>query len=314
MYFSGVRSVPDYFGNTTYQIGQPINLAPVNPYGMYSANIPSSRGVIRVNGRYGQVNTFIDLLEKLRKLKEKKETVRSLPLDIEVGVSGVGYISPIQKIISSSAYKFNSVSSGYIASENGLNYFAAGIMLFCMNGGVPSVILFNYYDLGLSAYVYCETSGNITNADNSKTSADETLRKTAIREAQEESSDLFNINISSISQSKSIDIPKKSGLYRCYFIGLGDVNTTEIRNNFNANKGKLTDASWKVMDSVEIFPISSLYSIPSNLRSDTKVVIDKIINKYAPAKTSFVYENNLCRGNKIGTLYSGSSGTQVYKI
>ena len=273
--------------------------------------------------RTKDVYYYIDPKDIARKIRERNENGDGVYSPVEIYVNEKPGLSATQKrIAKGTGYSFkhdNTPNNWYIASLSGVNYFAAGVLLFALtSGNIPVVLLFEPTN---NASRYFVISGNIQKQDNGN-DLDLTLRNTAVREINEETANLFVIDKGHLSDSKStvVDVTKKNYNFKCYYIGLGTINETDIVTKYNSNLNLIKatrNSSWVGTSSVKIFPLANFVSLSSSLTSDPSVkdINNNSYNVYyetANIIKSIIGSNNpkdYCNGINLTTTSKNTSGS-----
>lgn len=292
--------VPDPILGTRYIQGPPINLAPNNIYGQRGLTIRTPSAKVNI---YGNAQQLLKVMQDLSKYKESSEskisTESPCPDDFgykKVSDSNIGEV--IQGLQPGAPTRPSrqcppgfkpstdqSIASGWsIMQVGGANryllvsninsiikyYSGAGIMLLerlyksQTNGREePSVILFRSTLTG----EYEELGGSI---DASDFAGENTLLRTAKREAKEESCNLFNLDRVDISSmyggiNRNIDREVDREIYRCYAVCLAEnQGNDQWKRMYDYNRVKINATpahnSWKETNDMRRFFLSDLMS------------------------------------------------------
>lgn len=289
MYVSGTELVNSpYGGPNMLRIGQPINLFPNNIYRNQTMSVFTPKGIARIHGKPNQIINFLDLMKQHSKLN--KHTDEDVYTPLELYGNDINTLSDVQTTIAANSGK----------------YIIAGLTIFAKVNGVPSVILFR------SSGRYTEPNGDYTG---SQTNLDVNLKDLAGKKANEDTANLFNISTGSIPNSNYIDynpVVKNrtiNDIYRCYYIGIGDINTSVYdivniyKNNLNkirTNGGLNTD--YLQTDDIIMIPINDIVNIR---RPDVRINTTNLIRKIALGRNY----DDLCRGTIGSGPSTDSSGT-----
>lgn len=233
-------------------------------------------------GITGNNDQLINLLTTLSNIKNKnsdksQETNSDnfMPLSLDSFIDETNELRPLQQTItkqSHDGYKMIKNSSTgnneLVYTNNGISthYTGSGVMIFTnymnRNGrNEPSVILFRSSVSGN----YEELGGNIDLKD---FDGKNTLLKTAVREAREESANLFNIiNINALHTTETYERPHidrnvNSKIYRCYALVLSNTNNESWKYIYSTNQNHLKAANapkqWMETNDVQFFYINEI--------------------------------------------------------
>ncbi|AYV76345.1 MAG: hypothetical protein Terrestrivirus5_167 [Terrestrivirus sp.] len=239
---------PSYIG------GPSINLNPENKYRQQRLNIHTPKVDIGIVGNKDQLYALMNGLSQL-KTKTTYNNNEYRPITYDPNSFGQGSFSSqlqTQGAVTTGYSMYLNPSTNHhelVYNQNGnLTYYSgSGVVLFdtYMNRygrNEPAVILFR------SSYngEYEELGGSVDNSDFDSTNGDNTLLKTATREAREESGNLFNIvNTDALYKANTtgaeaawVERPYNDKVYRCYGIYVTGINQSWAYM-FNQNIQKL---------------------------------------------------------------------------
>ena len=198
-----------------------------------------------------------------------------MPLSLDSVIDETNELRPLQQTIPKQSYDgykmITNSSTGaneLVYTNNGISthYTGSGVMIFSnyMNRygrHEPSVILFRSSSSGN----YEELGGKIESKD---FDGKNTLLNTAVREAREESANLFNIiNINALHTKETderhhIDRNVNLKIYRCYALFLSNTNNESWKYIYSTNKNHLKASNapkqWMETNDAQFFYINEI--------------------------------------------------------